>query len=485
MPKEFKRIGILLVNVVLFMGLLGLLAAYLAVVVDLPSRVYTVSQREYLSYNYGRSITQAAPTLAVVETEDQVEATILAARESRVEATLAARYEEREGVSVTVYDLEFCSEYILAYPGQEVTATVALFFPFPSNLETLHDVSFLVDGVEPPDAEYTLQGIGWHTEMEAGEERQIAISYQADGANSFTYGLAQGQRSDVLDVVVTVSGLTGSEVPRTSLPTTATEVTDAGETFTWDYTGLIANRDIRLNLAGRLSFAQRVAQLQGDFSRMAVFAPFLVGLFLASLAGLLHLAGMHLRLESYLLMGCGLALFYPLLTFLSGVMDVVPAASLAFLIVSGLVLLFLGLIGGWRQTWWRGGLLLVIFLGIFSLGMLTPWRGLLFTGGALLLLGTFMVAYARQPRVTELEPVSTEAPEPEPVIETSAAEEVPEPISRHCPHCGRGLAEDHQFCPGCGRDILHFRTCAKCGHEQYVSPDLEQAHCVHCGSLLR
>ena len=485
MPKEFKRIGILLVNVVLLMGLLGLLAAYLAVVVDLPSRVYTVAQREYLSYNYGRSITQAAPTLAIVETKDQVEATILAARESRVRATLDARYEEREGVSVTVYDLEFSSEYIVAYPGSNVTATVTLFFPFPSNLETLHEVSFLVDGEEPPEAQYTLQGIGWQTEMEAGEEHRIAISYQADGANSFSYGVAQGQRSDVLDVTVTVLGLEGSEVSRTSLPTTGRDVVDRGETFTWDYAGLIANRDIRLTLPSRLSFAQRVAHLQGDFSRMAVFAPFLVGLFLASLAGLLRLGGVSLRLESYLLMGCVLALFYPLLTFLSGVIDLVPAASLAFLIVSGLVLLFLGLMGGWRQTWWRGGLLLVIFLGIFSLGMLTPWRGLLFTGGALLLLGTFMIAYARQPKVTEPEPVPPEAPEPEPMTETSPPEEVPEPISRHCPHCGRGLAEDHQFCPGCGRDIHHFGACAKCGHEQYVSPDLEQAHCVHCGSLLR
>ncbi len=485
MPKEFRRIGILLVNVVLLMGLVGLLAAYLAVVVDLPSRVYTVAQREYLSYNYGRSITQAAPTLAIVETKDQVEATILAARESRVRATLDARYEEREGVSVTVYDLEFCSEYIVAYPGSNVTATVTLFFPFPSNLETLHEVSFLVDGEEPPEAQYTLQGIGWQTEMEAGKEHRIAISYQADGANSFSYGVAQGQRSDVLDVTVTVLGLEGSEVSRTSLPTTGRDVVDRGETFTWDYAGLIANRDIRLTLPSRLSFAQRVAHLQGDFSRMAVFAPFLVGLFLASLAGLLRLGGVSLRLESYLLMGCVLALFYPLLTFLSGVIDLVPAASLAFLIVSGLVLLFLGLMGGWRQTWWRGGLLLVIFLGIFSLGMLTPWRGLLFTGGALLLLGTFMIAYARQPKVTEPEPVSPEAPEPEPMTETSPPEEVPEPISRHCPHCGRGLAEDHQFCRGCGREISYFRTCAQCGHEQYVSPDLEAAHCVHCGSLLR
>ena len=485
MRKLFKRGGIMVVNGLLLVGLVGLLAAYLVVVIDLPSRVYTAAQREYLSYNYERSITQSAPTLAVVETEDHVEAAILAALESRVQATLAARYEEREGVTVTVYDLDFSSEYLLAYPGPEVTATVALFFPFPSNLETLHEVSFLVDGVEPPEAQYTLQGIGWYTELEAGEEHQIAISYKADGANSFTYGLDHGQRSDVLDVNVTVLGLEGSEVPRASLPTTASEVADDGETFTWDYTGLIPNRDIRLTLPARLSFAQRVAQLQDDFRLLAVLAPFLVGFFLASLAGVLYLSGMRLQLGSYLLIGCALAFFYPALTFLSGLVDVVLAAVLAMLLVSGLVLVFLGLTAGWRQTWWRVGLLLVVFLGTFSLGMLTPWQELLLTGGGLLLVGTFMILYARRPPAPEPEPETEPPPVAEPEPTPPPVEVTREPTKRHCPHCGRALADDHDFCPGCGQETRCLRRCAECGHEQFVPAELEPAYCVHCGQLFK
>jgi len=41
----------------------------------------------------------------------------------------------------------------------------------------------------------------------------------------------------------------------------------------------------------------------------------LVGLFLASLAAVFYLAGVRLRLETYLLSGCGMALFFPLLIF--------------------------------------------------------------------------------------------------------------------------------------------------------------------------
>ncbi|MCD6344034.1 MAG: hypothetical protein J7M17_00310, partial [Anaerolineae bacterium] len=349
------------------------------------------------------------------------------------------------------------------YTGPLTTTNIELFFPFPSNLETLHEVSFLVDDVEPSGVGYTMSGIGWNTTLEAGKELQISISYQANGANSFTYALNQNQRSDV-DVAFTVVGLTGSEVPQWSLPSTANELTEEGETFTWDYNNLIANRDIRLVLPSRLSFAQRVAQLQDDFLSLAILAPFLVGLALASLSALCHLSDVRLQLPSYLLTGLGLALFYPLLTFLSGLMNVTLAAMLALLIISALVVLFLKRATGRRQVGWGVAWLLLIFLGCFSLGTLTPWRGLLMTVGGLLFVGGFMLLYARRPQPPEPAPAPEPLavvpefapepePEPEPEIELEPEPE-PEPAGYHCPRCGLTLADAYHFCPGCG-DFLH------------------------------
>jgi len=497
MHKASRQVKRVIVNGLLSVSLIGLLITYLAVVGDLPSRVYTPTQQEYLSYNYGRSVSQSAPILNIVQLGEKVESTILPGQKSLVRATLAARYEEQEGVSATVYDLDFYGEYQLAHHGP-MTTTVVLFFPFPGNLETLHEVRFLVDGEEPPEAHYSTRGISWQTVLQAGEEHQITISYQADGANSFAYALHHNQRSDV-DISITVSGLVGSEAPKTSLPPTANEVSDGGETFTWDYTNLIANRDIQLSLPARLSFAQRVAQLQDDFYILALLAPFLVGLFLVSLARVLHLSGVRLEMESYLLAGCGLALFYPLLTFLSGLVDVTLAAALALILVSGLLLVFLSLTAGWRIIRWRAGLLLLIFLGAFSLGILTPWRGLLLTGGGLLLVGIFMVLYARRPPDPEPEPVlppaevvpepepapppTDVAPEPEPALPPD--DDTSEPAIFYCPYCARALADDYGFCPGCGHDTNRFRCCTGCGHKQFVPAELEPAYCSRCGQLLK
>ena len=515
MRRSSRQIGRVLLNGLLLVGLVGLLFAYAVAVTDLPSRVYTSAQREVLRANIGRSISQAAPTWNIVQTasEGYATPTIFPGQESHVRAVLAARYEEQSGVSVTVYDLDFHGEYLLS-PSDFATTVVELVFPFPANLDTLHEVRFTVDGEEPPDAQYTTQSISWCTVLRAGEEHRITISYQADGANSFAYGLHHNQRSDV-DVDVTVSGLVGSEVPKTSLPLTASDLTDEGETFTWDYKDLIANRDIRLTLPARLSFAQRVARLQGDFRTLANLAPLLIGLFLASLAGVLHLSGVHLRLESYLLMGFGLALFYPLLTFLSALVNVAVAAVLALLLVSGLLLVFLSLaVGwpcgipgsrgsqsdlgpiphGWRRIRWSVGVLLVIFLGAFSLGVLTPWRGLLLTSGGLMLVATFMVHWAGWARRASTEPEPQPTPTPaeigpasEPTMvnaEPPEAQANPEPAGLYCPYCARELADDYRFCPGCGHDTSSVRRCAACGHAQFVEADLAPAYCLHCGQVL-
>ena len=501
-----KSIRSVFISILLAVFLIGVMIAYFSVVSTLPRQIYTDRQQAYLAYNDSRSVAQKAPILNVIPTQDQAISAVLPVQDSRVRATLAARYEEQEGVSVTVYDLDFRGEYQLTHADPE-TATIELFFPFPGNLETLHEVIFLVDGVEPDTVEFSTQGIRWQTVLEPEAAHDIWISYKADGANSFTYGLPQNQRANV-DIRVVVLDLYGSEVPQESLPATLSETGDDAETFTWHYTGLIADRDIHLTLPTQLSFAQRVAELQADFLALAGLAPFLIGLFLLLLWGLFRLSNIHLRAESYLLIGCGLVLFYPLLTFLSGMFNVKLAAVLAFLLISGLLLTFLGLAIGWRKSWWRLGLLLTVFLGMFSLGLLTPWHGLLLTGGGLLLVAAFMLLFARRATKPEPEenldpmPVETNTPEfippaepnqvdmpepaspSEPVAVMAEKEITPEQHRPHCPQCGRTLAEDDNFCSGCGHDTQPLHRCESCGHEQWLPDDGAPHFCINCGRQL-
>jgi hypothetical protein len=495
MKQKFTLRRILLSGL-LISSIIGLLVIYFATTSNLPSQIYSAAQLEFLSRNYIKSVYQMAPVLNTIGADGIIEAITLPWRRSYVRAYLKAQQEEFEGVSATVYDLEFHAEYKLGSPNDFVTE-VEIFFPFPSNLETLHEVSFLVDDEEPLGVHYSTQGIRWQTQLFPEEEHIVTVSYFADGANTFTYALPQEQRSDV-DISIAVSGLTGSTVPRTSLPPTEKEVKENDEVITWDYTNLIADRDIQITLPSQLSFSQRVAQLQDDFRALASMAPIFVGACVLSLAGVFHLRRIRIRLENYLLVGCGLALFYPLLTFLSGLLEVTLAATLTILLITALLLAFLRLTTDQKGIIWWAGIVLIVFLGIFSLGMLTPWRGMLLTGGGLILLGTFMMLYARRPVEPQPEPVSLAqetAPQPGPVL----SPEKPPAISEftpsehdtsiedrgyHCPYCGRELLEEFGFCPGCGRDAKQVQRCENCGNEQFLPPDLDKVYCLSCGEPL-
>jgi len=495
------RVVLVLVLLVLLLGILIVFPALARL--SLGSLLYTQSQQEFLSYNSGRAIVQAPATWNLLEGElvgaDAAAAapTVLgpamfASWDNYVEATLDARYEEQNGVSVTIYDLDFVGQYSIQAPQQPTL--VELIFPFPGNLDTLHDVSLRVNGVEPPGVQYTTQQIRWQTAMQPGETYDVEVSYKAEGVNSFRYGLYKDRRLSDLDVTIQVKGLGGSEVLESSLPTTDHTTQLRGDTFVWQYSNLVGNRDIELELPQRLSFAQRVAQRQGDFRLLGSLAPFWVGLFLFSLAGLLWLDDRRLPFEAYVLLGLGLALFYPLLIFLGSLMPVLLAAALALVVIALIELMFLSLSGTWVYLVPRAGWLLLIIMGPLSLGLLTPVRGLLLTAGALLLVATLMFFFARRslrlqtvaPQIAPVEggqPDSAQAgpqgaPTPAAPSEEQAAPE------RHCPNCGRALGDADHFCAGCGYALQQFRVCAVCGREQIVPVDVEAAHCLQCGSSL-
>jgi len=488
-------------SAILLLILSVLVVTYVLVVSGLQGDVvYTPDQREALIVHERLNLSQAAPLWNTYVWDEAAGApalgSTLGATACKVRATLDARYEEVEGVSTTVYDLDFDGAYTLRYSGP-TTTTLELVFPFPTGLDTLNQVYFLVDGEEAADAQYSLSGITWRTEVESGAEHEIVVRYRARGVGSFRYTLDHNRRLENLDVEILVRGLTGSQVPDDSLPTTTVESTGGGEQFAWQYDALIADRDVQVTLPDRPGFVQRVERLRESLLRLSLSAPLFVALFVACLVGMHRLSGVRLPFHHYLLASCGFFLFYPALTFLCGVLDLAPAAAVALVAVTALLLAFLGRVAGWRRTWWQTFLLVTIFLGLFSLGTMSRWHGLLLTTGGLLLVGAFMQLIAQQWRqhppeieaLEEIEPTSQESPaiEPQPEVGLAPATTSPEPVappppSRYCPHCGAPLDETFAFCPACGRDARLFRRCPACGSEHYVPPEADLSHCPACGN---
>ena len=206
-----------------------------------------------------------------------------------------------------------------------------------------------------------------------------------------------------------------------------------------------------------------------------------------ALAITFYLGGTRLKVESYLLLGLGLVLFFPMVTFLSGLIGIPAGSLIALLITIGLLVVFLRQTVGWDQIGWRTVLVLVVFLGIFGLGQLTEWSGLLLTAGSVLLLGVFMVLYAQwQKSRVEIETLQA-SEEPEEIVPVTMPEPEPEPSREptlHCPQCSHGLEEGVNFCPSCGYETKQIRRCGHCGREQFPPADFEVAYCLGCGEAI-
>ena len=440
---------------------------------------YAPEQQRAFVIHSGMNLNQVAPFWNSYDGDTLVDSgplSNLGATDCRVRATLDARYEEVEGVTTTVYYLDFEGAYRLHYSGPAPTGTLEIVFPFPTGLDTLNQVYFLVDGEEPSGVQYSLDNITWWTELGAGEEREIVVRYRARGVGSFTYALDRSRRLETLDAAIVVRGLEGSEVPDDTLPTTVVEEVEGGEQFVWHYEALIADRNIRVELPARPGFAQRVEELQEPLYNLSMASPLFVACFVGCLAGVCYLTDVKLSLQHYLLAGLGFFLFYPALTFLSGAFELPLAVTVALVVVTGLLVIFLGCSAGWRRTWWQALLLSAVFLGLFSLGMMSQWRGLLFTAGGLVLVGVFMVLIARR-RGANPKEIEESDTEDEPTVEL---EEAISP-AHYCPHCGTELDKAFAFCPVCGRDAKPFYCCPACGAEHYVPTEAELNHCPACG----
>ena len=313
-----KRISL---STVLGLILLSLIVAFVAVIGNLRTQVYTPSQRLFIEDNVHKTIAQRAVEVNFVGPAGALMPALIGALDNHISVALEVRYEDREGVTLTFYDLDFVGLYRIANTaqamssetkaGEEPTSTITaeLFFPFPGTVDMLHNVQFLVDGEEPADAQYSLQGIRWQTTLNPEEEREIEVRYKAKGVGSFAYSLDHNRRIRNLDAEIQVRGVAGTEVPNHALAPSAHTPGDDGDVFSWRYQGLIADQDIAIELPARLSLSQKVEKMSSLFAGLSFLAPALMVSFLACLAIAFRLSEVRLRLEHYLLMGLGFFLF--------------------------------------------------------------------------------------------------------------------------------------------------------------------------------
>jgi hypothetical protein len=403
------RLGCL--TIILISILLGMMAGLIGLTSQLPQRVYTPEQREWLLYNSQRRVSQLSPEvnylgfasrdgmLTLVPTKPVA----MGARESHITADIDVRYKDHEGATVTAYDLRFVSTFLIANPDAQQAITVEMNFPFPQTAAVLSDVTFTVDGIEPAGVTYSMQGINWKAMLDPGQERTIEVRYRADGVGSFAYGVPPSQRMKDFDLRVKIRGAQEIEIPESALEPTARQDASqnaANETvLSWRYLNTITNRNVQVELPARprLAYAQRVERLGQFFLQLALAAPLLTALFLLCWLVVVRLESLRVAHQHTVLLGIGFFLFYPLFIFLAGFVDL-PLAFMVSLIVAGALVVGYGVrvLGGRLVTIYLIPLL-VIFFGLLTRGLTEPrYLGLMLVISSVLLVALFMLRVCRR-----------------------------------------------------------------------------------------
>lgn len=502
-------ISLVIVLIAMMIGLIGM-----AALLSYSRSYYTQEQEQVLLDNQGRRVEQGAPLFnryygydlrsdsekssipGPLPTAVAAQAAAVSARESHVKADMDVRYREREGVTVTAYDLKFTATYVVANPDAKQAAVLEMKFPFPQNASVLSEVGFKVDGSEPPAVTYSMNQIEWKAVFDPGQERTIQVSYRAEGVGSFAYALPSAQRLRELDLQVTVRGADAVNIPEAALQPTARKDEGGQVALSWHYQDVITNRRVEVELPARpsLAFAQRVERLGNFFMLLALAAPVLTCLFLAAVWIVSRLESLWIAIEHAVLMGIGFFLFYPLFILASGFVSLPLAFAIALVVGGGLVIGYGLQVLGKRLAIIYLIPLLVVFYGLLTRG-LTSQRfldfGLMVVISSIAVVALFMWRISQVRQVAATPAPVVESVTPPPVQEAMPPGQQVKPAApppsrsaeRFCAQCGQRIEVSFKFCPACGREAQITRKCAGCGLE-YIPVEGGPAFCPACGKAL-
>jgi len=505
-------------SIILIVILLGMMMGSIGLTSLLPRRVYTTEQEVWLSENSLRRVDQLAPAMNYKLPLASAQPVPFGARESHITADMDVRYKDKDGATVTAYDLRFAATYLVANPDAQQASAVEMNFPFPLTAAVLSEVTFTVDGSEPPGVIYSMQGINWKAVLDPGQERKVEVRYRAEGVGSFGYGVPQSQRMTDFDLRVAIRGAQEINIPESALEPTARQDPAQGaanETvLNWRYLNTITNRNVQVELPARpkLAFAQRIERLGPFFIQLAVAAPVLTVLFLLFWLAATRLESLRVAHEHTALLGIGFFLFYPLFIFLVAFVDLSLAFAMALIVAGALVIGYgVRVVGGRLVTIYLIPLL-IVFYGLLTRGLTEPrYLGLMLVISSVLLVAVFMWRVSlhkppycmggKQPVIAAPTPIEKAQPEtpieevapstPVQEAETQAAVEKAEPEvagddardERYCVHCGQSIKGSFSFCPQCGQGTQTTRQCEQCGLE-YIPADNAPSFCPACGNRL-
>jgi prepilin-type N-terminal cleavage/methylation domain-containing protein len=266
--RKFR--GFTLIELMVVVAIIAIISA-----IVVPTLISRVEKARSKQLQIAEKAVPHKPPLAAGEKPQAEPPTVIPITESAdVNVRLvASNYVHRLKV-YTLFDATFEGRFVFKNKSQQ-QERIKLFFPLPEGTTQARDVSLrFLDAagnfVEPEEVIYNLKGIKWIGLLPREKSLEATVTYGAQGRDKFVYEGPGAGRAGKFKLVLSLEGATSEYIPAETLQPSKVE---SGRLM-WDYSNLVTDRKIMVELPGTLSPIGRIILL----SELAGLAVLLFGL---------------------------------------------------------------------------------------------------------------------------------------------------------------------------------------------------------------
>lgn len=319
----------------------------------------------------------------VIVTVNEAVKTDLPLESSRINVDLDLQHRQKGLLWYSTYKVAFSGVYAFRNPSDK-EQTLDFLLPFPTNQAIYDNLTLTVDGA-PVGFATENNAVKAAFKVAAGKTAQLAVGYNSQGINRWSYSFGEGEVAQVSDFDLRMTtNFKDIDFPDNTLSPSEKRETSKGWDLSWSYKSLLSGYQIAMVMPEKL----QPGPLAG---RISFFAPVSLLFFFFLMLIITTLRGIDLHPMNYFFLAAAFFSFHLLLAYLVDHVSIHASFAIASLVSIFLVVSYLRLVVGIRFASREAALAQFIYLVMFSYAFfLKGFTGLAITIGSVLTLFVVM-----------------------------------------------------------------------------------------------
>jgi len=310
------------------------------------------------------------------------------AESSEIGVDFSLKYRRKGLIWFSTYKVFFDGKYVFKNDNIK-PLNGFLVFEFPASGAIYDNFKILVDGKKFDTKEKMGTVVYVSVNLIPQEEKQITISYDSQGLNTWKYVFGDGIKQVKNFILTSNTNFDNPDFPKGTISPTEKEKTPDGWKFTWKYKDLVTGYSIGEEMPKRMNPGPLA-------SRISFFAPIPLLFFLTTILIFGSVRRIDLHPMHFFFLSASFFCFHLLYAYLVDHITIHWTFLISSIVVLLLVIPYLWLVVNARFAFLVAGFSELIFLILFSYAFFFPgFTGLIITIGSIITLSILMFSTAK------------------------------------------------------------------------------------------